>query len=409
VNVRPPGSMRRPSDLRKETVRRPPREESLPPNSWPLEFARRPEDRRALFVLLSLASVTARRLLSLACRVRTASACLDAVRAGEGASNRDVERARTTRWEDVADRLDRTGGRLIAVHDPEYPRELLDLFDPPAGVFVVGGRLDQWPAKVAVVGARNSSAGGRELSGIIGRGLARQGACVVSGGARGIDAAAHRGALDAGGPTICVLASGLDAPYPPKNRELVGAISKHGAVVTEYTPGTSAEPFRFPARNRLVAALARAVVVVEGAAGSGSTITADHALDLGRDVFAVPGAPTSPLSAVPLQLIRDGATLIRGPADLLEDLGMAPPEGDATENTSSTTARLPLVDGSVASDAERRVWNALDNGSPADVVATKTGMPLSQVISALSQLELHGLVRLAGGRYERRHLAHPGP
>jgi DNA processing protein len=349
-------------------------------------------------------------LLSLACRVRSASACLDVVREGEGASNRDVERARTLRWEDIADRLDRTGGRLVAVHDAEYPGELLDLFDPPAALFVLGGRLDQWAVKVAVVGARNSSAGGRELSRIIGRGLARQGACVVSGGARGIDAAAHRGALDDGGPTICVLASGLDTPYPPKNKGLIGTISEHGAVVTEYTPGTPAEPFRFPARNRLVAALARAVVVVEGAAGSGSTITADHALDLGRDVFAVPGAPTSPLSAVPLQLIRDGATLIRGPADLLEDLGIAPPDEDATDQgASSVTARLRMVDGSAASGTERRVWDALDTGSPADVVASKTGLPLTQVISALSKLELHGLVRLAGGRYERRHLAGPGP
>ena len=135
----------------------------------------------------------------------------------------------------------------------------------------------------------------------------------MSGAARGIDAASHRGALYAGGTTIAVLGSGHDLPYPKGSTELVARVAASGAVVSEYAPGVVAEPFRFPARNRLVAALGRALVVVEGAHGSGSMISVDHALDLGRDIFAVPGPVTNPLAEVPLALIREGATMIRGP------------------------------------------------------------------------------------------------
>src|SRR5207344_3031694 len=136
------------------------------------------------------------------------------------------------------------------------------------------------------------------------------------------DACAHRGALDAGGQTVAVLGSGIDVDYPPRNGNLLRAIAGCGTVVSEYPPGVRAEPFRFPARNRLIAALSRAVVVVEGAGRSGTRITADHALELGLDVFAVPGPVTSPLAQTPLEMIRDGATMIRGADDLLADLGL---------------------------------------------------------------------------------------
>src|SRR5205814_3118131 len=137
------------------------------------------------------------------------------------------------------------------------------------------------------------------------------------------DAAAHHGALRAGGPTVAVWGSGIDMPYPRRNATLFRDIRERGTVVSEYPPGTPAEPFRFPARNRIVAALSCAVVVVEGGEGSGSMITADHAMEIGRDVFAVPGLVTSPLSFAPHSLIREGAGLLRGPDDLLADLGMS--------------------------------------------------------------------------------------
>ena len=238
------------------------------------------------------------------------------------------------------------------------------------------------------MGARNCSPSGRDVAGVLARGLALAGACVVSGGARGIDAAAHRGALRAGGRTISVLGCGIDILYPGQNRALLQEIARAGAVVSEYPPGTPAEPFRFPARNRIVAALCRAVVVVEGATGSGSMITAEHALDVGRDVFAVPGAVTSPLAAVPLELIRDGATLVRGPEDLLADLGW-------TVSSAEGVARS-------LSASERAVWAALTAAMAPDAVAGAAAMPLPEVISALVGLELRGAVRLVGGRYERR-------
>ena len=208
--------------------------------------------------------------------------------------------------------------------DAEYVRPLLDLLaDPPIGLFVKGRPLTGMPDVVAVVGARNCSSLGNEMAMDIGSALGSAGACVVSGAARGIDAAAHRGALAAGGTSIAVLGSGIDLPYPKGSAQLLERIAAVGAVVTEYAPGVKAEPFRFPARNRLVAALSRALVVVEGAEGSGSMISVEHALDLGRDVFAVPGTVTNPLAQVPLALIREGATLIRGADDLLADLGLA--------------------------------------------------------------------------------------
>jgi DNA processing protein len=329
--------------------------------------------------------------LQLAAERGTASACLAAVRAGSAGSGADRTRSVDLGGAAIAEGLLRLGGRLIAVHDPEYPAGLLDLRDPPAGLFVRGLCLDELEPRISMVGARNSSPAGREFAVMLGRGLARVGVCVVSGGARGIDASAHEGALDGGGPTIAVLGCGLDVAYPTQNRELLERVASSGALITEYPPGTKAEPFRFPARNRIVAALSRAVVVVEGAEGSGSMITADHALDVGREVFAVPGPVTSELSAVPLSLIRDGATLIRGTDDLLGDLGLRRP-GPAPSRSPEAGADPGLA----------AVWEALSSSGPPDVIASKTGFPLPEVISVLVRLELLGLVREVGGRYERR-------
>lgn len=185
-----------------------------------------------------------------------------------------------------------------------------------------------------------------------------------------------------------MLGSGHDLPYPKGSGQLVERISRAGAVVSEYAPGVVAEPFRFPARNRLVAALGRALVVVEGARGSGSMISVDHALDLGRDVFAVPGPVTSPLAEVPLALIRDGATMIRGADDLLDDLGYA--------------ARLAAAPPPTLDHDERLVYEAVASSGLVDAIVARTGLPASTVPSALLSLELKGLVHSVAGRYERR-------
>ena len=385
--------LRTPSDLRREGRggwRGPEDRVAL---GWPKGFAAGPENRSALLVLLGLASLTPRRLLELAAEVGSASRCLAEVRAGRAGSAADTSYATAIEPAVVADRLEAAGARLVAAGDPGYPSSLLDLFDPPAGLFVSGPGPPVEGPVVAVVGARNCTPAGREMASALGAALARAGACVVSGGARGIDAAAHRGALDAGGRTVVVLGSGIDVAYPKQNRGLLDAARELGAVVSEYPPGTPAEPFRFPARNRIVAALGSAVVVVEGAEGSGSMITADHALEMGRDVLAVPGAVTGPLSWVTNALIRDGAALIRGPEDLLADLGLAggAPGASPAEEPAATLG-----------PEEQAVWSALVVPSAPDALARAAGRPLPEVMAGLMALELRRLVRQVGGRYERR-------
>jgi DNA processing protein len=304
----------------------------------------------------------------------------------------------------AAGRVESCGARLVPVGDPGYPPELLDLFDPPAGLFVRGRELCDLVPRVSIVGARNCSPAGREVAGEIGAGLARAGVCVVSGGARGIDAAAHVGALSCGGPTICVFGCGIDTVYPRQNRRLLERILQEGVLVSEYPPGTPAEPFRFPARNRIVAALSRAVVVVEGALGSGSMITAEHALEVGREVFAVPGAVTGALAAVPLKLIREGATMVRGSEDLMEDLGWLPAaRADGSQEMQTASGIVPPPWG--LTPDEEAVWRALGAALTLDQVATLTGMPVPTALSALARLELRAAVREVGGRYERRRLA----
>jgi len=281
------------------------------------------------------------------------------------------------------------------VSDDEYPTALLDLADPPAGLFVIGCPLPDLEPRVAIVGARNCTATGQEVAKSLAMSVGMAGVAVVSGGARGIDKAAHEGALVAPGRTIAVLGSGIDITYPPTHGDLFAEVAAHGAVVTEYPPGVRAKPFRFPARNRIIAGLCRAVVVVEGAEGSGSMITADHALDVGRDVLAVPGPVTSDLSYAPHRLIREGATLIRGADDLLEDLGLAPFAAHPDRNGAGA--------GPVSlTPEEARVVAALRGPTPVDRVAVDSRLDAPRVLGVLIGLELRGAVRQAGGRWERR-------
>jgi DNA processing protein len=359
------------------------------PTAYPDGFAASPQDRRALIVLSALSGMTARTLLEVAGREGSAARCLAAVLAGRAGSPGDREWAPKVQA-DVLDRgLEACGARMVVWGDAEYPPGLTELTDPPAALYVRGRDLRSMRPAVAVVGSRRCSALGREVATGLGSGLAAVGVCVVSGAARGIDTASHRGALDAAGTTVAVLGSGIDVLYPPGSRRLLHEIEAAGAVVSEYPPAVTAEPWRFPARNRIVAGLARALVVVEGAGRSGSMITVEHALELGREVFAVPGPITSPLSEVPLAMIRDGAVMVRGTDDLLDDLGFhdRPPAADGPPG-------LP--------DDERRVFERLAGPSLPDAVARGAGVSIPEAVAALIRLELRGLVRNVGGRYERR-------
>ncbi len=361
------------------------------PRWWPEGFAEGPANRRAVLVLSSLRGLTPGKLLALAAREGDASACLSAIRAGRAGSDGDREYARRLDPGLIWTAVEACGARFVPAGSEEYPEGLRDLRDPPAAIFVRGRSLRDLDPGVAIVGARNCTELGREMARSLGCGLGRSGVWVVSGAARGIDAASHEGALEVGGDTIAVLGCGVDRAYPPGSRSLIARIGESGTLVSEYPPGVPAEPFRFPARNRIVAALGRALVVVEGAAGSGSLISADHALDLGRDVYAVPGAVNNPLAEVPLALIRDGAGLVRNAADLLislhlNDLG-APP------------GAVRVAD---ATAAERKALERLTGQVLPERVARDMGVGLPEAISLLVGLEMKGLVRSVGGRFERR-------
>jgi DNA processing protein len=284
------------------------------------------------------------------------------------------------------ERLARLGFRFLGRPDPGFPPLLRAIHDPPPGLFVRGEQeaaLLGRPA-VAIVGARACSAYGRQVARTLGRELAAAGLVVVSGLARGIDADAHRGALEAGGRTVAVLGCGIDRDYPAANRELARQIAATGLVVSEYAPGIEPAPWRFPARNRIVAGLCVATVVVEARERSGALITADFALEEGREVFAVPGEITSALSAGANALLRLGATPLTCARDVLESYGIAIPE-----------AALPEL-GPTASAVLERVR---DGAAGADELARATRLGAGELAAALTELELAGAVAEEGGMY----------
>ena len=362
-------------------------DEQAPPRGWPPGFGVGDEERRALLALASLRGTSPRAVHAFAWGTGSATGCLAGIRSGRLGSDGDRDCLQQMDLEAVANAVSICGARLVGPHDPEYLARFLDLHDPPPALFTRGRSLREHDDRVSIVGSRSASALGVEIAHDLGRCLSGAGVWVVSGAARGIDSASHRGALAAGGRTAAVLGSGIDVLYPRGSAPLLARILEEGTLVSEYGPGVPAEPFRFPARNRLVAALGRALVVVEGAGKSGSMISVDHALELGREVFAVPGPVTSELSTVPHALIRDGATLIRGAGDLLDDLGIA-----------AQLAERPPAD---LAGADERVWRALAGPELPDAVARKADLSIPDVMSALLRLEIRGLVRAVGGRYER--------
>jgi DNA processing protein len=353
--------------------------------TWPHGFAATDEDRRALLVLSALRTITPRRLIALAAERRTAAAVLAHVRDGRGGSDGDRRFARELDPDALAARAEASGARFVTWGSPEYPTQLEQIHDPPAALYAIGASLPDVTRAVAIVGARRCTALGREQAADLGRALGLAGMTVVSGAARGIDAAAHEGALSVGGATLAVLGCGVNVAYDPGGRALLRRIGAKGTIVTEFAPGTPPEPRNFPARNRIVAGLCRATVAVEGAAGSGSLITAEHAMEFGREVFALPGSVTNPLAHVPLQLIRDGAAMIRGSEDLLHDLGLELDLDSVREDLS---------------DAERRTLGALAGPTLPERVAASLGVGVPEAVALLMELELRGFVRSVGGRYE---------
>ena len=276
--------------------------------------------------------------------------------------------------------------RFVGRSETSYPRLLRELHDPPPGLFLRGSGdvcLLARPA-VAVVGARACSSYGSQVARLIGRELAAAGLVVVSGLARGVDGEAHRGALEAGGLTLAVLGCGVDRDYPAAHAQLAGRICEHGLVVSEYAPGVEPAPWRFPARNRIISGLAAATIVVEARERSGALITADFALEAGREVFAVPGEITSSLSSGTNALLRLGATPLTSAADVLESLGVSPPEVSGPE---------------LGDDAVRVLAELSAEPAGVDQLAHGTGLDVVSVATALAELELAGVVAEADGLY----------
>ena len=276
--------------------------------------------------------------------------------------------------------------RRLRRPDAAYPGLLAAIHDPPPALFVRGsgsGELLSQPA-VAVVGARACSAYGRSVARSLGRELATAGLVVVSGMARGIDGEAHRGALEAAGSTLAVLGSGIDRDYPAAHAELARRICERGLIVSEYEPGIEPAPWRFPARNRIIAGLCEATVVVEARERSGALITADFALEEGREVFAVPGEITSALSAGTNALIRLGATPVTCAGDILELFDLAPVAPAAA---------------SFGPAAQSLLERLRDGALTADELVRSSGVDPAQASAALIELELARSVALEDGVY----------
>jgi DNA processing protein len=281
-----------------------------------------------------------------------------------------------------------TGGiRAVSWGEAAYPAALRNITDPPFVLWLRGQASALELPAVAMVGSRAASPYGLAVAERLAADLAARGVAIVSGLARGVDSAAHRGALAGGGATIAVLGSGADVIYPPEHAALAREIAASGAVISELVPGTPPRKMFFPLRNRIISGLSRAVVVVEAGEKSGSLITARCALDQGRDVLAVPGNVLSGRNRGAHGLLRDGAKIVDGPDDILEELGMA--------------RQVPASDGVSVEDP---VLASLTPGEPADLdaIAERSGFAPARLLTRLFELELQGLIaRTGGGRFVR--------
>ncbi len=293
------------------------------------------------------------------------------------------------------ERAEQAGVRVIVWGDAEYPRRLQEIASAPP-ILYLRGTLDSGDeAAVAVVGARHATAYGEALANELAGELARRGLTIVSGLARGIDAAAHRGALEAGGRTAAVLGSGLDHVYPPEHRNLAVEVAAHGALVSEFPLGTPPLRLHFPRRNRIISGLSLGVIVVEAGVGSGALITAHHALEQGREVFAVPGRVHARYSEGCNRLIKAGAKLVESWEDVLSELV---PHLRSRPSRPAAPAPLPTL-----TQAEERVFSILAEGPQhIDSLIVRAGLAGGRVASALVGLEMKGLVRqLSGKVFER--------
>jgi DNA processing protein len=307
---------------------------------------------------------------------------------------------------DVAAELElcrQNGVDLLVASQPEYPQQLRTIYDPPGVLFVRGQVLPQDGLAVAIVGTRHATPYGLAQAERLASGLARAGYTIVSGLARGIDAAAHRGALKAGARTLAVLGSGVLNIYPPEHVQLAQEVIAQGAVLSENPPRSPPLAGAFPQRNRIVTGMSLGVIVVEAADRSGALISARHAMEQGREVFAVPGRVDSRMSKGCHRLIRDGAKLVETVDDVLEELGplAAPTQAAATGDGESREIRHPVE--LQLNEPEQAVLAVIgDENITIDEVVVASGLPVQNVLSILSVLEMRRLIRRTSGSQVRR-------
>jgi DNA processing protein len=289
--------------------------------------------------------------------------------------------------DDVWQNIQNQGITVLTWNDEGYPARLQEV-SPSPPVLYVRGRLtmeDHWA--VAIVGTRRITAYGRQVTEQIVSVLAHAGVTIVSGLARGIDGVAHKAALEAGGRTLAVLGSGVDKIYPPEHRKLAEQIMEHGALISDYPPGTPPEASNFPPRNRIISGLSMATVIVEADLKSGALITAEFAAEQGREVFAVPGNVLAPQSRGTNRLIQDGAHPLLDPHEILEVL-------DLTRISEHQTARMVLP----SNATEAQLFGLLTHEPlHVDEIRAQVTLPIEQVISTLALMELKGMVRQVGG------------
>ncbi len=307
--------------------------------------------------------------------------------------------------------LDGERHHLIGWDSPDYPALLRRTASPPPALFVEGDPDLLWHPQVAVVGSRNATAGGIDNARDFSRAIAVSGLVVTSGMAEGIDAAAHAAALDADAPTIAVVGTGTDMAYPRSNTRLAARIRAHGAIVSEFLPGTDARREHFPRRNRLIAGLALGTLVIEAADRSGALITARLAGDAGREVFAVPGSIHNPLARGCHKLIRQGAGLVEDAREVIAALAPVAAElADALRTrlgAAGASAKTPSTasgnDAGHVDPDHARVLKALGHDPVGlDSVVQRTGLTVAELSSILLHMELQGLVSSEHGRYARR-------
>lgn len=290
------------------------------------------------------------------------------------------------------ERIHGLGIEVLAQDDPGYPFHLAQIPAPPPVLYLRGALLPADRTAVAIVGTRRATSYGRAVAARLAGELAEAGITIVSGLALGVDGAAHDAALRAGGRTLAVLGSGLDIIYPGEHRRLAERIAEQGALLSDYAPGRKPDARNFPARNRIISGLSRGVIVVEAPERSGALITADFAADQGRDVMAVPGSILTAASAGCHRLLRDGAKVVTGAADVLAELGL---DGDAA--AAVIQQPLPL-------DEDERLILALLTGEPQhiDEVAAASQLPIAKLGGLLTTMELKGSIRNAGAQHYAR-------